>query len=288
MRRKTEREINGIKVFKHNFNKEDIIKPFRCTNGSLYYKDTLWWTNDGYLVKVIEYYDKNNVLIEFLYNGYRKYTRIGDLKYGAIKNPYHLNIYGGYIGEGPYGKEDHLKIYKTWSHMLERHTIEGQMKDKNKSYVNSSICNEWYNYQNFALWYDNYISSLNPLYYNDYQLDKDILQWNQPYKIYSPNTCCIVPKEINICLDGIYTPNKTLPTGVNLRSNGKYSASIRINGKLHYIGFYNTPEEAFLSYINAKKDRLKQLADFYYTKGAIKQIIYEILYNIEILPYGYR
>ena len=280
--RKLKREIDGIKVFKHNFNKEDIIKPFRCSNGKEFYTGLHFWTNEGYLIKIIEYYNEFNVLIEFLYNGYRQYNTIHAIKEGAVKNPYHINIYGGYVGVGEYSRSMHKKAYSTWRSMLCRNTLEGQLSNrKNASYSNCAVCNEWYNFQNFASWFIKYIDNLNPWLYDDYQLDKDILQWNQSYKLYSPDTCCIVPSKINACLDGIYRLGKELPTGVKLTQYGKYKVVMSIENEQKYYGVYDTPEEAFEVYRQTKKGYITKLADEYYVQAAI----HRALYNIEILPY---
>ena len=267
---------------------ENPIQPIICMDYNKPYVGEVFKSIENDMYMVIDYIDDNNIIIMFLDdNKGINITSYWNLKHGVVKNPFRPGFCNNYLGEGDYNKKDYLKIYQTWTGLFARHTIEGQMKDKNASYINSSICNEWYNYQNFALWYDNYISSLNPLYYNDYQLDKDILQWNQPYKIYSPNTCCLVPKEINICLNSVYTQNKDVPPGV-VKVNTykiKYKAGIHLD-TYTTIGIYDTPEEAFEAYVKIKKERLCFLADKYYSINAIKKEVYDALYNLEILPYG--
>ena len=60
--------------------------------------------------------------------------------------------------------------------------------EKNPTYKNTTVCIEWCNFQNFAQWFEkNYI--------DDWALDKDILVKGN--KVYSPETCCFVPREIN-------------------------------------------------------------------------------------------
>jgi len=214
---------------------------------------------------------------------------LSELKCGAIWNPYHINKNGGYFGEGPYGKRSHIKIYNSWSKMLERNTIEGQLSNRrNASYSNCSVCNRWLNYQNFAYWYDKYSLELNPLLYDDYQLHKDILQWNQPYKVYSPETCCLVPSEINNALGNMHlesTFNKGLPPGVKNTKYGKYETNVSIRGKLTHFGIYNTAEEAFEVYKRVKKGYIMELANEYYLQHGITENIWRALYNLEIMPF---
>ena len=262
---------------------EEVIKPIWFMDYNKPHVGEIHKTNQGYDVMIIDYNTNKHVTVQFMSNDIKRDVQMGVIYDGEIRNPYHPNQYGGYLGEGIYNTRN-KKIHQTWNNMLQRHNINiGYYNPLNASYINSSICNEWYNYQNFALWYDNYISSLNPDFYKLYELDKDILQWNNEYKIYSPNTCCIVPKEINISLIGIQCIRSAHMPGVRKKGN-KYE--VRIGYKGYYIGSYNTPEEAFEAYIKAKKERLCFLADKYYSINAIKKEVYDALYNLEISPYA--
>lgn len=266
--------------------RKGAICPVKVLKGGAhkFYPGCMYTTNEGYVVKVIEYVDYYHVLIEFIYNGFRTYGRMGDIINGSIKNPFHPNRYGGYFGVGPYDKNNHLRAYNTWIKMLERLTEEGQQNNylRNRMYVNVSVCQEWYNYQNFACWYENYIGGLNTELYNDYQIDKDILQWNQQYKIYSPTTCCLVPSYLNIMLSGRHSTrlHPELPTGVTHRKGkDKYTATC----DKKYVGDFNTPEEAFLAYKNQKEKNIKALADHYLSINAIHKDVYDALYKINII-----
>ena len=52
---------------------------------------------------------------------------------------------------------------------------------------------------------------------------------------------------------GVVVPKKGLPTGVK-KSYGKYKSQIRWGGKLHYIGTFDTSDQASTAYISVKKD----------------------------------
>ena len=41
----------------------------------------------------------------------------------------------------------------------------------------------------------------------------------------------------------------------------------------------------FLAYKKAKENYLHELEDFYYNKGCILKNVYDVLYNINIVPY---
>lgn len=256
--------------------------PFKVKDSSIWYKDVIFITNEGYQIRIVEYRNKHEVLIEFLCSGWQTITNMNVIKHGSIKYPYHPNRYGFFFGDGPYTKRQHSKIYAAWSDIQMRtQDTEIQKKSKNWQYIGIKVDYRWYNYQNFAAWMDNYLRSLNPDLYKDYQIDKDILQWGTELKIYGPDICCIVPSQINTALS--MQQCGELPLGVN--NNGShYSAGLAKYGKDVYIGTYKTPEEAFLAYKEAKESYIRELADYYYSINAIHKEIRDILYRIDIQP----
>jgi hypothetical protein len=134
-----------------------------------------------------------------------QYARI---KEGTISNPNHPTVWKvGYLGEGKYISREGGKltvVYLKWSNMLERCYSEEYHK-KQPTYIGCSVDERWHNFQVFAKWFEeNYIEG--------YELDKDILLKGN--KIYSPETCCFVPKEINLLFKG-HKNGKIYPPGVN-------------------------------------------------------------------------
>lgn len=155
---------------------------------------------------------------------------------------------------------------------------------RNKAYKNITICEEWYNYQMFAYWYDNYISQLNPNI--EYQIDKDILQMDIKNKIYSPNTCCLVPKQINEALSNGHVERVKeigLPVGVHSSGN-KYIVNISVYGESIFLGMFDTIDDAFNAYKYTKEKYIKELANYYFSINALHKDIYDILCNINIKP----
>lgn len=221
--------------------------------------------------------------------GYIKNTTYQALTEGNCKNPYHPNQYGGCFGVGPYDgtTTKNMKKAKTaWYHLLERTNEEfrNKMNDSSKynSYENCSLYPDWYNYQNFARWYISYIYKLNPNV--QYEIDKDILQWGQEYKIYGPYTCALVPHMINQAFVGLDRDRikHDLPTGIT-KINNRYVVRLRKNGnKSIHIGSFKTIEEAVEVYKKAKKEYIVELAEYYYSIGALYPEIYQALLNLEL------
>lgn len=165
-----------------------------------------------------------------------------------------------------------IKSYKTWIALLQR-CYNLKTQEKYPTYIGCSVCEEWLYFSNFKKWYDeNYIEG--------YQLDKDILMKGN--KIYSPETCCFVPKRINsLIINGAGKRGK-YPIGVFLcKKTGKYIAHFS-NAKKKHLGIYSNIEEAFNAYKIARESYIKDIAKEYFLKGLITKIIRNALYNYKI------
>ena len=151
-------------------------------------------TNNGGDCVVVEYINSRNVTVMFLDKyKYTKKTQAVHVREGRVLNPFYPSVYGvGFIGVGKHKvsfKRRDTKIYKDWASMIGRGHCP-KIKKKYPTYKDCTVCEEWHNFQNFAEW-----TVQQPFYGSGYQLDKDILVRGN--KIYSPETCCYVPQQIN-------------------------------------------------------------------------------------------
>ena len=198
---------------------------------------------------VIEYNSARNVVIEFDgYKGYRKVVFASMLKSGEFRNKYKPFVKGvGYIGEGKYNsstKSGDIRVYNVWKSMLERCCVI-EIQQQRPAYAGCTVCDEWYNFQVFAEWYVNHkFAGLG------YHIDKDLLVFGN--KHYSPDTCCLVPREINNAI------SSTSSKGVRSRG-GRFTARIGAGGK--NLGAFSNVEDATRVYIKAKEDYVHSLAD---------------------------
>lgn len=182
----------------------------------------------------------------------------------------------GYLGIGVYNvKEngDTTKAYKVWSSMLHR-AYSSKYKNKFLTYMYCTVITEWKCFQNFAKWHE---ENFNPETMQEWELDKDILIKRN--KIYSPETCCFVPKEINYLFVKRDKVRGNLPIGVS-KSGKKYMSRLNKNGKLIYLGTFDTIGEAFQAYKTAKEDYIKEVADKW--KPFIALQTYYAMYNYKI------
>ena len=109
-------------------------------------------------------------------------------------------------------------------------------------------------------------------------LDKDIIKKGN--KVYSPNTCVFVPHSINTLFVKSNKVRGEYYIGVYKNGN-KFEAQLsKGNGKQIPLGLYDTPEEAFLTYKQAKEAYIKEVAEEY--KGKIDPRAYEALMKYEV------
>lgn len=234
-------------------------------------------SNDGSLMKIIEYTNALNIVVEFQDElNYKVKTSYRDFKIGNVKNPGKRVIHGiGYIGVGPFktsskvsGKKTPTKAYDAWRRMLDR-CYDTKYALQYPTYQNSFVCDEWQNFQIFAEWfYNNYYEA----YGQSIEVDKDWLYVGN--KIYCPEKCCLTPGIINTCLlthDKIV--NFDLPIGVSPTTSGRYKARCSEYGKRRDLGTYDTPQEAENVYWKFKIAYIENLAKEY------KNIISNDLYN---------
>lgn len=242
------------------------------------------YNNQNCLMKVIDYNGTKNVTVEFQ-DEYKaiKICSLKEFKEGHIMNPYFKSLYGigFYGGEIPkHADKLHYKCWNTWKGMLERCY---DTKKQRRTYIECSVCEEWHNFQNFKKWfYDNYIELKDKN--EKVCLDKDILVKGN--KVYSPETCCFVPNEINVLFTKTNKNRGLYPIGVYYKKKlRKYvsqcSEKIGKEKKIQiYLGAFDTPEEAFQAYKKHKEQYIKKVADKY--KGQIKDNVYEALCKWEV------
>ena len=98
---------------------------------------------------------------------------------------YHRGLCGiGYSGMKMNTEMRHSVSYYRWKNMVQRCYDKKVHKKYKPEYKDKSVCEEWLNYSNFKIWFDeHFVPSKN----NQIDLDKDLLV--QGNKVYSPETC---------------------------------------------------------------------------------------------------
>lgn len=151
-----------------------------------------------------------------------------------------------------------------------------QMQEKLTSYVGCTVCDEWHDFQNFAEWYVSQVGNVSM------EIDKDILIKGN--RVYSPDTCLVVPREINSLFVRHLTDYREngLPIGV---IKDKRTSKYRATCKSKFFGQYtsclvDTPKEAFYLYKSIKEYTIRMAAEKYRDRITVKA--YQALINYKV------
>lgn len=232
-------------------------------------------TNSCGKCRVVEYTNAKDLVVEFEEYPCRVRCTLSHLRLREVSNPMYPSCYGvGYIGVGEFRPTKNNVAYKIWMGVLDR--CYGR-KERYPAYEDVTVCEEWLNFQNFAEWFyfqeHSQSKDHNGRLYN---LDKDILVKGS--RIYSPETCCFVPNEVNTCIN---RKNRGL---TNVRQMSKFRWSSRINrfGKEKHLGSFETKLEDFVAYKEAKSAYVAEVAEKW--RGKIDDKVYQALleWKIEI------
>ena len=231
---------------------------------------------------IIEYNGANDIKVKFE-SGDIVHSTYSHFKDGSIKSYYDKTICNiGFLGEGIYTisptkiNPNSKQAYRIWKGLFDR-CYKHYNEQRNYVYNECEVCEEWHNFQNFAKWYyENY-------YEIDEQLmclDKDIL--HKGNKIYSPENCIFVPQRINKLFTKSNRTRGSLPIGATfekskIRVRISIYDSVLNKKRAYFLGYFETPKEAFQAYKEAKEKYIKQVADEY--KDKIPQKLYDAMYK---------
>ena len=221
--------------------------------------------------KIIKYVSAKEILVKFLKTGTEVWCTRKNAFEGGVKDKYFPTICGvGYYGNA-LPKRSCPKIemaYSVWFKMLSR-CYDARIKQA-KNYSDCSVSEYFASFEHFSTWYLSQVGSDQ----NNWQLDKDLLVKGN--RVYSEDTCCLVPAEINNLLRR-YTKESDTCKGVYYNKRlSKFSAHLL--GK--YIGLFTTELEAFQVYKQAKQTYIKDVANKW--KDQIDPKVYEALISWEI------
>lgn len=141
--------------------------------------------------------------------------------------------------------------YARWSGMLNRCYSKAYQLNQ-PTYVGCTVCDEWLTFSNFKAWMENQE-------WKGKYLDKDILV--QGNKVYSPLTCLFVTRNINNLLNDSSRTRGLTFQGVSFKvKRNKYQASVCINGKKKFLGYFTDENVAFDAYKKAKYEIINDIA----------------------------
>ena len=232
-------------------------------------------------LEVIKYQDAVNVTVRFLNTGYETTVEASQIRTGEVRDWTLPKAFGvGVMEDADISLRDAYPKHKQlWQNMLSR------CYNNNTEYVGKyescSVSEYFLHFKNFRLWCDEQVG------FNEkddkgkaFALDKDVLIKGN--LLYSENTCCFIPREINNLLLTSKNLRGDLPVGVQRTKTKvvRFLAVLSKNGTQRNLGVYNTPEEAFLAYKQAKEAYIKDVANKW--KDQIDHRVYEALLNYKV------
>ncbi len=227
--------------------------------------------NAGFKYTVTEFLRSDDITVEFENGVIKKHRSHEEIKKGNISNPYEPTVHGvGYWGVGKY--DSSFIGYKNWVNMITR-TSSKLYKTKRPTYNTATVCEEWKCLQNFGAWYE---ENWKPGRDN-WHVDKDILIKGN--KHYSPETCRLVPQEINSLFIKANGSRGKYLIGVN-KVHNRYCATICTKQDKKDLGSYLTELGAFYVYKTAKERHIRSMADEWSSR--IDYEVYEAMYNYRV------
>ncbi len=229
-------------------------------------------------IVLVEYQTTEEVTARFVNTGFTVTTSLSNLLRGFVKDRLHPTVYGvGVLGNekcmenGCYTKE-----YNLWQSMLQRCYCPLYLKER-PTYKDCSVSDDFKYLETFKKWCHSQFN------YNEvdddgirFVLDKDILVKGN--NIYSKDTCCFVPREVNLLFVKADKSRGSLPIGVSYHKRiNKYSSTIRIGGGTRHLGYFSTTLEAFQVYKQAKEASIKEVAEKW--KSKLTKETYDAMIN---------
>lgn len=150
------------------------------------------------------------------------------------------------------GKREMCPYYAVWRGMIRRCYVSDEKRRKQEStYKGCTVVKEWHVFSNFKSWMEKQD-------WEGKQLDKDLKVHGN--KIYGPDTCVFIPKEINILISEGQKSSYGLLKGLTM-DHGRIRARIRKYGKLHQIGNFDNEQQAHEAWLVERKKYILEVAE---------------------------
>lgn len=188
-----------------------------------------------------------------------KHIEIGD------NDTFIIILYDDKYEEKHYSKNYYDDEFRAMA-MQKHHGMFDRVKNpRSECYEDVTICEEWKDFETFYEWLkDNWVDCDERV-----DLDKDLLGKNN--KIYSPQTCCLIPHSLNV---SIRIPNKQEARGIANWDEKRQAYKIRIDvGKYHINTQRRKYKDAMDLYFVKKDEFVKALAEDY--RDIILPSVYE-------------
>lgn len=229
--------------------------------------------SSGNYLTVLERVDITKSLYQVLLDsGITQIMGSKEIRNGGWKDSMHPMVYGiGYFGYGVHNDRNSHAAYEVWRGIIRRcYDINFNNGYPRYGGVGVTVVEDWHNFQNFAGWYRAECLKLPDIKLN---IDKDL----KGGKIYSPDNCVLLPYKLN----NFITNSKTdgILVGYNKPRSNKYTVTLSILGKQHYIGEFLNQEEGDYIYRVLREWTYTRLGYMYHERGMISDEVLNLLLN---------
>lgn len=145
-------------------------------------------------------------------------------------------------------------FYLSWRNMLQR-CYSKNYQERQPTYKDCSVCEEWLTFSKFKEWMDSQ-------YWYMMQLDKDLLVKGN--KVYSPETCIFISRQLNTFTTESSAKRGEFPIGVYFNKKNERLHSQCNNPftkKEEHLGYFDCPNEAHEEWRKRKHEHACKWAD---------------------------
>jgi len=232
--------------------------------------------SSGNYLTVLERADATKSLYRVLLDsGITQIMGSKEIRNGKWKDNMSPTLYGiGFIGDGVHMSKvggTNTSTYDVWRGIMRR-CYDVNLKSHYPTYGGAGItvAEDWHNFQNFAEWYQVECLKLPDIKLN---IDKDL----KGGKIYSPDNCVLLPYKLNNFITNSKTDGGLV--GYTKPRSTKYTITLSILGKQHYIGEFPNQEEGDYIYRVLREWTYTRLGYMYHARGMISDEVLNLLSN---------